>query len=321
MSSVARSTPGAPGGPQRGGGVEGQVATGGVDVEAEPDDDAGLGPLAEQAGELAVVVGRHEHVVGPLQRRHDAGDLLDRAVHGDAGEQRHPRGAGRRGRHQHRDRQGGAGGRRPRATEATAAGILRPRRPPRARCEGRARTSSFVEPRRSKTSTGPHGSPGVTDRSSSGPDPCISSTRARLGSEHVQERHPVHRRHRRPEGHRHLHDGGQARGPEAPGRRGRQRRLRARHREAARPGQEDRPRAPRDAARRGHRSSRWTSTPGTARWRSAATTTAPTATASSPATARSTAAPSRCSPRTSPSSAGRWARCSARRSSRSWTSR
>ena len=95
----------------------------------------------------------------------------------------------------------------------------------------------------------------------------------------------------------------------------------ARGGEAARQGQTDRPGADRTAAGRGlvHRARRAGPAPlaPTSAWRP----TAPTATASSPATARSTAARSRSSPRTSRSSAARWARSTARRSSRSWTSR
>ena len=84
-------------------------------------------------------------------------------------------------------------------------------------------------------------------------------------------------------------DGRQAGRPQAPGRRGRARRLRARRREAARARQEDRPRARRAAARRGlvRRDGQVRPAP-QQRLRPGART-GRTATASSPATARSTA--------------------------------
>ena len=69
---------------------------------------------------------------------------------------------------------------------------------------------------------------------------------------HCSERTGAARRgHGRPDGHRHPHDRGQARRPRASPRRGRARRVGEGDREAAREGPQDRPRADRDALRRG----------------------------------------------------------------------
>ena len=125
MSSVGAVDARGAGGPQRGRRVEREVVAGGVDVEPEPDDDAVARPLAEQAGELAVVVGRHEDVVGPLQRRRrrrrTSSTARCTARPASSGTHEAPDG---RGRHEHRHREAGAGGRRPGATEAAATGIL-----------------------------------------------------------------------------------------------------------------------------------------------------------------------------------------------------
>ena len=320
MSSAARSTPASAGGPQRRRGVEREVGAGGVDVEPEADDDALGRPLAQDAGELPVVVGGHEHVVRPLERGRDPGDLGHGPLHGETGEQRHPRRPARRGRHEDAHGQGRAGRRGPRTPEATATGILllgdddapRPRtlahlvvrrpeavehlggQPRLAGCDGSLveRSGSGVLAHEGKARL--RACPRATPTPSAAPTSRRTSTpRRRRGSSQTSSAAwprwptPV---------------------PSAPSR-------------SSTPGGRGRPASgSRCCSTRGP-SSRWTSTPGTGPSRSARTATGPTATASSPATAPSTGARSRCSRRTSPSSAGRSARCSARRSPRSWTSR
>ncbi len=320
MSRAARSTPGAPAARSEVAVSSGRSARACVDVEPQADDDAVRRPLAQQPGELAVPVAGHEHVVGPLQRGLHPGHLGHGPVHGEPGEQRHPRRPGCRRRHEDRHREGGARGRRPRPTETPATGILMFRDDD----APEVRRGADLVVRGAEPLENLHGTPrcagcdgSLVERSRGGV--LAHGLKARLGScpqaTPSPSVAPTSRRTstpRRPQASSPTSSAGWPRW-RGPGPR--------------EPSTSSTPAARRPRASGWHScwtrapSSRWTSTRGTVRSRSAATATAPTATGSSPATGPSTGAPSRCSPRTSRSSAGPSARSSARRSPRSWTSR
>ena len=246
--------------------------------------------------------------------------LRDGVVDGQAGEERDPRRPGCRRRHEHRHREAGARGRRPAAAEPPAPGLLvlgdddAP---------GRGAGPDLVV-RRAEPLEHLHGEPRAArcDRllaERHGDRAVAHGGKARLGacpratptpSAAPTSRRTSTRRRRRASS---PTSSAASRRSPTPAPSGRSR--------SSTPGASRRPANGSTACSTRGRSSRWTSTPGTGRSRSAATGTGPTATASSRGTAPSTGGPSPSSPRTSPSSAARWARSSARRSARSWTSR